>query len=293
MKEYVSNRQMTLIIFVSLSGYSIATLPKIMAENAGTGSWLTIILTVPLATIAAYILGWLGYTYKNMTLFEYSNLIVGKVLTSIFTVIYFIYFLAILTMMNRLSCEIIRGNVLRKTPIWAVSLIMLALVYYAASSRLSNIGKLFELYGILIIFAFIIIHTIMFTEGDLINLQPLIDFSQIKIYFKSIKYSIMPFLGIELLATIPFSKENNKKVFWYIALAVVSAGLLYIYVIESCFSIIELDEIVYYWDALFVAIRRLDVPYLQFLRRLDGIYMIAWNMAILCSITMLSYSTTI
>lgn len=284
---------MAFIIFVSLSGYSIAELPKIMAQNAGTGSWFTIMMTVPLAAIAAYILTWLGYMHKNKTLFEYSNLLAGKFFTYIFTVIYYIYFLAIVTLMNRLSCEIIRGNVLRETPIWAVSLVMLTLVYYAASTRLTNIGRLFEFYGMIVIIVIIAIHTIMFTEGDLINIQPFFDFSQLGTYFRSIQYSIMPFLGIELLTTIPFHKENNKKVFLYITLAIVSVGLIYIYVIESCFSIIELDEIVYYWDALFVTIRRLDVPYLQFLRRLDGIYMVVWNMAVFCSVTMLAYSATV
>ena len=45
MTNTITNRQMAFILFLTLTCYTIVTISKDMAESAGTGSWLTILVT--------------------------------------------------------------------------------------------------------------------------------------------------------------------------------------------------------------------------------------------------------
>lgn len=52
------------------------------------------------------------------------------------------------------------------------------------------------------------------------------------------------------------------------------------------------DDIIFYSDVILTAIRRLRVPYLEFLRRLDGLFLIAWILSIFSTILIFLYSAT-
>jgi spore germination protein len=262
-----------------------------MAESAGTGAWLPIIAASVIFAAAVSIITYLGNLFKEKTLFEYSQLLVGKFVTFIFTAIYIIYFFGVSTLVNRVTSEVIKADFLPKTPIWAISLIILAVSSYAASKGISNLGRLFEFYGIIVLILAMATHTIMILHGDLRNILPLFDVSETGKYFKSIFSTILAFLGFEVLTAIPMSKQNSKRRYFYTAGAILAAGLFYIYTVESSFSIVGVNDIVNYNDSLIVAIRRVDVDFLQFLKRMDLVFILGWLMSIFCTISILTYTT--
>lgn len=290
MQNHVTNRQLFFIIFFTLVGYTVIELPRTMAESSGTGAWFTIALAAVFFMFAASIIAYLGCMFKEMTLFEYSRLLTGKFTAYIFAVIYAVYFFGVLSMIARSAAEIIKADFLHKTPIWAISFIMLITSYYAASKGITNLGRIFSFYGIFIILMAFAIHTILFFVGDLNNIRPFFDPSEAGKYINGTLTTILAFLGYEVITVIPFSKNNGKKAVYYTAGAILAAGLLYVYVVESCYAVVGVDDIVNYRDALIVAIRRVDVEFLQFLKRLDIVFILAWLAAIFCTINILIYT---
>ncbi|MBF8982839.1 endospore germination permease [Lutibacter sp. B2] len=292
MKETLTNRQIAFVLFGVIVGYGVLSLPKNIAENAGTGGWFTLLIGTSIAIIFVYILTYLAYVHKNKTIYEYSNLLVGKFITYIFMIIYIIYFFMLFTMIIRMSCEAIKLTVLIKTPVWALCFSFLSVVYYAVIKRLGTIAKICEIYGLMIMVSAIIIHLSIFTHGKLINLRPFFVVEDISAYLKGTLTTVFPFLGIEILTIISFNKkENNKKIFKHIAWMIVFIGIFYILVVESCISVMGADSIIYYKDALISTIRRVDIKSLQFLERLDGIILTIWIMSILCTLFLEAYAS--
>ena len=138
----------------------------------------------------------------------------------------------------------------------------------------------------------IFIHLSISTQGKLINLRPFFVVEDIQKYLKATLGMVFPFLGIEMLAIISFNKNNNKKIFKYTAFMIGFIGIFYIFIFESCISVMGVDAIIYYKDALFATIRRIDIKSLQFLERIDGIAFNLWIMAIFCTVFLEAYAST-
>lgn len=291
LKQFLTDRQIAFLLFGIIVGFGILNLPKEVAEKAGTGGWFSLIIATGISIIITFIIVYLGHVYEGKTIYEYSELLVGKFLTSIFMLFYIVYYFLIFTMITRMSSEIIKLTILFKTPVWVLSLLFLIVVYYAITRGLEGIARICELYGIIILLIAFSFHVLIFAEGQLINLRPFFVVADLPVYLKASASLIVPFLGMEFLTLVPMDRKNNKNVFKYSALMMTVIGLLYILEVESCISVIGVDDIIHYKDALIATMRRVDILYLSFLRRLDGIVLSAWIMAVFCTITIFAYGT--
>ncbi len=292
MKEHITNRQIAFIIFGIVVGYGVINLPKNIAESAGTGGWFSILIGTAIAIVFTYIITYLGYVHKNKTIYEYSEMLTGKIVTSIFMIIYSIYFFLLATMITRITSETIKLTILLRTPVWVLNLVFFAAVYYAVTKKLQVIARICEIYGLIIIIAIITICFGIFSQGKLINTRPFFVLEDIQTYIKASAVTIFPFIGLEILTIIPFNKkENNKKVFKYSIFMIGAIGFIYILVYEACIAVMGVDSIIHYKAAFLATIRRVDIPSLQFLRRLDGIFIIVWIMTVFCTLILSAYGS--
>lgn len=290
MNESLTNRQIAFIIFGITVGYGIMRLPKNIAQTAGTGGWITLLIATAIASISTYIIIYLGYIHNDKTICEYSELLTGKFISKLIISIYGIEFFLFFTMAIRASSEVIKHTVLIKTPIWALELLYYVVVYYAVANGLRIIARINEIYGIIIITGILVLTFILFTQGKLINLRPYFGSSDITTYLKASLVTVIPFGGMEILTIIPFNRrKNNKNVFKYAVSMVVLIGFIYILIVESSISIMGVDSIIQYDDALLATVRRIDVRTLQFLRRLDGLLLAVWIMAVFCTVVLHMY----
>lgn len=289
MKENLSNRQIAFYIFGAVVGYGILSLPKQAAEYAATAGWISIIISTIITIMGMYIITFLNYTFKNMTFDEYSKILVGKFISKLFIVLFIIYLFMISSMSIRDASNIIKNSILIKTPSWIIILVLLCLCYYASSKGLQVIGRLCEFYGILIIVSTILISIVSFGEGDILNMLPVLGFTGIWGPLKSLKQLLVAFIGGELLLIVPFSNKNNNSVFKYTLFMIAFIGLFYIIVFESNLSIIGAEDLVHYYDAMIISAKRMDVHFLEFFRKIDGIVLATWIMALFTTISILSY----
>ncbi|SKC85608.1 GerAB/ArcD/ProY family transporter [Maledivibacter halophilus] len=292
MNNTLTDRQIAFILFGIVVGYGIMPMAKNVAEGAGTGGWFTLLIATIISIIFTYMVTYLGYVHRNKTIYEYSEILVGKFLTKIFMIIYIVYFFLFFTIIVRMSSEVIRLTILLKTPVWVLCLLFLIVVYYAVSRGIRTIARICEIYGLMIIIFLLIIQISIFTQGEIVNLKPFFVIDDIKLYISAISTIIFPFIGIEILTVIPFDKkENSKRLFLYNILIIALIGFLYILVVQSCISVMGVDGIILYKDSLLATIRRIDIPYLQFFRRLDGIFLPIWIISLFCTLILAAYGS--
>jgi len=292
MNNFLTNRQISFIMYCIIVGYGIINLPKNAAAAADTGGWVSIVLSTIIFLFITYVITYLQYVHEGKTLYEYSTELVGKFSTFVFIVICIIYFFSFLSMLVRLYCETIKATILPKTPILYLSLLFYIVVLYALIKGINVIARMCEIYGALSIIGFIFINSIIFTQGKTVNLRPFFDTSDIMLYLKAIPKMILPLLGMEILLLLPISKTKNSHIFKYTTLTVSFIGLLYVFVVESTTSVVGIYSIVSHKANVFSIIRGVDVPYLEFLRRLDGVYIGVWTMNVVCACSLWAYGTT-
>lgn len=292
MNNGLNNHQIAFILFGIIVGYGIVSLPKEVAESVGTGGWITILLSTVLSVLFTYILTYLGYIHENKTLFEYGQELVGKFLTYVFSICYIVFYFSFFTLVTRVVSEVINLSILLNTPVTAISLLFIIVMYYAVIKGLTTIARFSQLYGIIIIVFSIFIYIIMFTQGKLVNIRPFWGGENILVYLKGIKSTLVAFLGMSIITVIPINRKVNKKVFKYTTVMIFFIGLMYILVVESCISVIGVEDIIHYEDALIASMRRIEIPYLQFLGRLDGIVLSIWMIGVITTIVLSGYGCT-
>lgn len=293
MNNFLTNRQISFIMYCIIVGYGIINLPKNAAKAADTGGWVSIVIATIIFLFITYLITYLQYIHEGKTLYEYSNELVGKFVTLIFIFICIAYSFIFLSMLIRLYCETIKITILPKTPIIYLSFLFYLVIFYALTKGLNVIARMCEIYGALSIINFIFINSILFTQGKIINIRPFFTPSDILLYLKGIPQMILPLLGMEVLFFLPINKAKNKNIFKYTVLTVAFIGILYIFVVESTTSVVGVDSIVNHNANVFSIIKGVDVHYLEFLRRLDGVYIGVWTMNAICASSLWAYGTTI
>jgi len=293
MKETLTNKQISFVIFQIVVGYGIVGLPKKIAEIGGTGGWITLLISTLIFIFVTNMFLYLGVSHKNQTIYEYSESLVGKYLSKLIIVIYIIYFTVFSSSLIRVSSETLKITVFERTPTIVLIISFYSILYYTIIKRLRVFARLSEMYGIIFIVAILVIQLIMFTSGDYVNLRPFIIFEDIPAYLTGIPKVLFSFYGVEIIAIIPLCAENNKRVYKYSSIMMAFIGFLYIIIVESCISLMGVDNIIYYEDALFIAIRRLDITYLEFLRRPDGVFIMAWLMSLICTVIGTAYGAVL
>ncbi len=287
-EQYISNRQLAFILFIYIASYPSVSIAKTVASLAGTGGWMLILISGMIVSIPFALYTYLGWVHKEKTLVEYSNLLVGKFVTYIFIFIIISSFFIPLFAVSRDAGELIKINLLRETPVSVISLTIFLVVYYLIIKGIKNIARVMEFYGLIFLILIILSYIILLTQGNLINLKPIF-LSDATSHLKDIWYFLLPFGGYELIGAIPFRRNTTKKVFYYTLGTSIFITLFYIFITESNFSVIGVDEVVNYKDPGIIAIRRVELPFLQFLRRMDGFVVAAWIIGAFGTITVCSY----
>ena len=272
MANTITSRQMVFILFLTLTSVTVVTIPKVMAEAAGVGNWITLMSTAVIFGILASVIARLNRAFPGKALYDYSRDLVGKAGCCIIAVFYLLYFLMVDTYLCNAMASMLQANFLFKTPYWAFLAVGLPVFGYLAYHGPVNVARIFELYGMVFLVGLLVVHINMLSQGDLEDILPLIVPSEIGRAFGAMVKAIIAFLGIEVLTVMPFSGKS-KKAPRTAFLALLAVGVIYVIVVESSIMMIGLHEIQYYEYALLPAIRQLNLEKIEFLKRVDMIYL--------------------
>lgn len=283
---------MVFILFLTLTTVSLMTMPKIIAESAGVGGWVTLMSTAAIFGVLVVVIVSLNNMFHGKVLFDYSQNLIGKAGSYIIAVFYIFYFIAITTSLSSSLSNILKSNFLLKTPQWATLFASLFICGYAAYKGITNVARIFEIYGFIFLSAVVAIHVLMLFQGNPENILPLYVPSETGKYFAAIKDVILPFLGIEVLTVIPFTAKNGKKASKVAFLSLIGVGLTYILVTESSIMMVGKNEIVHYQDAMLTAIRQAELPFIEFLKRLDVVYLVVGLLGVHAGIT-IAYTSVV
>lgn len=293
MNNTVSNRQILFMLFMVIVEGTVVGLPQTMAQTAKTGAWLSIMIAAAGFGLIATAYAVLGNAFQGKTLAEYSVQLVGKFGSMCLSAIFILYFLTYTAYYARSTAEFIKTDFMNKTPIWAIVFVMFAITVYSTLKGIFNLGRIAEFFGVFIFITAFFIQNSILIQGDLYNLRPLFNTSMIGDYLSALPALVVPFLGFEVISVIPFSKQNGKRSVLYVFLDLLVMGVFIATIVLSTYAILGVEDTQNYQDALIVSIRRVDMAFLQFFKRLDVLFLVAWLFGVFSGVTLMKYAVTV
>lgn len=291
MNQSLTNKEVAFIIFGSVVGSGIIAMPRIVGAIVGTGAWISILISTSMALMAVYVNLRVGYTFKDKSIYEYSEQLVGKFFAKIIITAYIVFFFLMTVYLIELSARLVKISILVKTPMWAIVLFYFALVFYSTKEGIGLIAKVSQIYGIVIIIGVFIIHVLMFTQGEVVNLRPLFYPVPISEYIYAAQKITMSFFGVEILSVISLS-DSNKGVIKHGIYMILFIGIIYILIVESCISVMGINDIVNYTDTLLAAVRRINIQFLEIFKRIDGIFLLVLITSSFSTVMLYIYGTS-
>ncbi len=269
----INNRQLVFVLLITLTAITLISLPRTMADAAEVGGWFTILITALVYATAAAIIVYLNCKFQGEVLFDYSARLVGKVGSYAIGIYYMLYFLLNSAYLCAGMANVLVSDFFIKTPAWFTIALGMPFYGYTAYKGVTTIARLFEIIGLLFLLAILAMHIVMLFQGRVENILPLFVPEDIGRYLSAIRSALLSFLGVEVLTLMPIAQKSRKRAPLVAFLAVIGIALLYILVVESCIMMIGLNEIKNNNCALITAIRQIQIPLLDFLERIDFVYL--------------------
>ena len=274
---------MFFILILTITSYTTIYLPKTMAQSVGRSSWILILAAGLIFGLAAAVIASLNSRYPGKVMFDYSQEIAGTLGSRLIAVYYLLYFILIGAYLNVRLVNLMSANFLPRTSQNVMLGIAIGLFALVAFRGITNVARLFEIYGIAFLFLTVMLCLAMLTQGMPYNFLPLINPNEVRNFAQGIPRLAFPFGGVEVLLVVPFSK-NNKKAARVAFLTLVFIGIFYVLVVESTISILGINNTILYRDAFIEANKIVSLPIIE---RTDIFYLTVGLMSLFSGLIMM------
>lgn len=288
--DVISPYQIAMILIMVLIGAGVFSVPRLLAESAGSNSLIILLFAGAIVLGLTYIIIALNCRFPGKTLPDYSIEIIGKAPAKVLTMLYVFYFLAFIAMEVRIISEIVKLFLLTEAPVELIILCMILTSTYAVRGGVECIGRISELFFPLLFIPFAFMLLPGLTDVDFSNLLPVFYGFEKKL-LKTLPGLALSFAGFEtLLIYMGFMKEPRKTykyALWGLAFVTVS----YVIIAGLCISKFGIE-----WTKKMVwpvlgYVRSINLPGL-FIERLDGVMLGIWILAIYSTVIILYFALT-
>lgn len=292
MKKYASN-DITLMQYIFLiNGMQVATgvlsLPRVLAEKAGTDGWIAIVIGWLFSTISGVFIVKTAAKYPDDTIYEILIRFFGKIVGKAFVVAYMMYFAFYSCIVLVNAMLYLKGWLLPKTPDYIVIFLFSIPTLLVARNGPRIMGRYSELnfYMMLWIPLFFLIP--LKESGSWMPFFPILKEGW-KSVFTAVPTTIFAYLGFDIAFFLyPFLQKKQYAVHGMI-IANTLTMLFYLFATIVCFAYFSPDSITQFNQPV---LNLLKVIEFRFLERFDMILLAAyltivstsWIPALYCSV---------
>lgn len=208
-QSYLTVSQFALIIFGSIVGVGILSLPNGVVEISHQDGWISTLIGGLYPMYIVIIASFIGKKFPNDSILTLSKKYFGRLLGGTFNLIFATYFIFIAAMIANYYSNLIRSYLNGFLTTFKIIVILFICVIYAASKGLKVLGRISEICFYLTICA-VLVPIVALREMNLTNIYPVFGSGFSSIVKGSMK-SAFAYSGGEIILLIyPFLKEKNK-----------------------------------------------------------------------------------
>lgn len=286
MKESIKTSQFMFLIISFMMG---STLLLTMIDGiASQDTWIVIILGFAVSLPFLLIYSRLARRFPGKSLIQMNDIVFGKVIGKIVSVIYVTYFFLLLTFNISDVSVFYTGYVMPETPQMVFMVIFTLVCAFAVQRGVAAIAKISLLTTVLATGAVILTTLLLIGNMDFSNLLPILDKPVIR-YVQGTQIMVeLPFLEVvSLLMVVPLIKDNRKLTRPLVLGGGIVALLYIIIAVRDTVVLGGASGIL--GDNSFEAIRLIDIG--EFLTRIELLIAFNYTTSLFIKISVLYYVT--
>ncbi|MFG6147646.1 GerAB/ArcD/ProY family transporter [Halobacillus sp. B23F22_1] len=271
----ITTPQTIALVGSTLVAVGIFTLPRTLAEKVGTPDmWISILMGGGITIFSAFIIITLSLRFPQKTFFQFNQIIIGKWLGTIISLIFIIYVITLASFEIRSMSELTKFHLLEDTPLSVLMISMMWVGTYLLVGGINPIVRLFEFLFPITILIFLTIILLGFKVFDLDNIRPVLGLGVIPA-LKGITPTLLTNSGVEfLLVWVAFMKTpaHAKRVIgWGIGIPIV----LYLVTIIVVTGALSVDRIKVETWPTFTLVQQYEYTGIIF-ERFESMFLVVW-----------------
>lgn len=292
MKKYAYNDITLMQYIVLINGMQVATgvlsLPRVLAENAGTDGWIAILIGWIFSTISGVFIVKTAARYPEDTIYDILIRLFGKIVGKAFVVIYMMYF-AFYTFIVLVNAMLfLKGWLLPKTPDYIVIFLFSIPTFFVARNGPRIIGRYSELFLYMALWIPLFFLIPLKENGSWMPFFPLLKEGW-KPVLTAVPTTIFAYLGFDIAFFLyPFLQKKQYAVHGMV-IANTLTMLFYLFTTIVCFAYFSPDSITQYNQPVLNLVKVIEF---RFLERFDMILLAvyltivstSWIPALYCSV---------
>lgn len=290
-KEKISQRQLTVLVMMFFIGSSILISPSGLAFEAKQDAWLAAILSVCIGLLIVYLYVSLSNRFTLMTLAQYSELVLGKWMGKLVSLLYSIYFFILSSLVLRNLGDFLTIYDLPHTPIETIHILFLLLVVMAVRLRVETFARTAEIFFPFVILIALFVVILIMPQIHLTNMQPVFEGG-----IKPIIRGSIPLLGTPIFELVVFllilpavNRKKGEKT-GFLKGYLLGGSIIIIYSMLTIL-VLGVDISTRKIFPTYVLAKQINVG--DFFQRLEAIVSILWFITIFIKITICFYASAI
>lgn len=276
----ISQKQLFFIILQTQIGVGILSLPYSLFLVAKQDSWISLIIAAVFVQIFIFIIWKLGARFPNRTIFEITEILLGKPIGKLISIGYICYFIAVSSLILSLFSILISTWILPNTPYWIVILLMVFTGIYIGTGDLRVIGRFFTVVSVLYLVLIFLMIAVLTSGINFIYLLPVGGSGWLAI-LKGSKEAFLSMLGFELLLVLfPYVQGESKKKLKMTSFANICLVLFYLFIVIVCLIFFSPAEMKLVPQPVLYALKTLSF---NILSRLDLLFLSVWIVSVATS----------
>ncbi|BCB04319.1 GerAB/ArcD/ProY family transporter [Bacillus sp. KH172YL63] len=287
----LSGVQLTFFIIQTQIGVGILGLPFNVYLKSKQDAWISVLVAGLVVQGVIIILWILARRFPTKSIFEYNQILTGRIFGSFLNVGYIFYGLLVTALVLMYSTKIIKVWVLIFTPKWILMFLLVATAVYLAKEDVLGISNIYVVVTSLIFLLLIISVVVLVTYPvDYRYLFPMAQSGGVNI-LEGAKEAYFSMLGFELLLILypHFQQIGGKSILIHVTIANFCVTMVYVFmtiVSIVTFSPVEIEivpqPVLYFVKSL----------YLQIVERIDLVFLSLWIVNVITSLTSYLFLST-
>lgn len=286
--ETISNRQFIILVVLVTVGDSILVLPSILVLEANRDAWISGVFGILAGLLIVILFSITGKLYPNKTLVETIQLILGKWLGSIISLLFLTYpFLSVVVYLREMG-DFMTTTMMPETPIQAIVIMGISVSVMGVWLGLKVICLSSEFFFPWIIILFSIFTLFLLPVSEIDQIKPVIENGLNPALRGSLHFTAFPFMElIGLLMIFPSVKDKNNIHTDFLKGALLG-GIILLILTFLCLLVLgsELTERNIYPS--YSLAKRVGIDHL--LERVEGMLALIWILSIHFKISIYLYA---
>lgn len=249
-KQVITSYQAFTLLYSTMFGAGVLSLPREVGEAAGNDTIWLIILSGMVVTILVYLMTKLCQRFPGMTLIQFAPYIlgskkrkwVGYVLSLPFLIMVALFFVMGTSSVVRIFGETVVTTMLPRTPVEVVMFLFLIAAAFGAGSDLGVVAKLNEFLLPITLIPFLSMIFALFQSGEITNILPLFQLDP-SVLPKALMGGAFAFAGFQVIMIFSGFYQDPGKMNKTHMMAMLVVTISYWYLCVIPLSVFGIDEV--------------------------------------------------